>query len=402
MEANGVGIDIDRLISERARSIDASGIRRVLDLEATMKDPIDLSIGQPDFPVPDEIKKAAQDAIEDNQNGYTATQGIPALRRAACAHLVHDLGWRNDLGEPSAPTQAIVTSGTSGGLFLAFMSLLDEGDEVIVPDPYFVAYPNMPRLGGAKVVTCDTYPDFRMTAERIEPLITERTKAVLNDSPSNPCGVVLTSAEWRDVLELCRSRGVLLISDEIYDEFTYEDHREKLDDGRLVCPSAGRFPDAEHDMLVIRGFGKTYGCTGWRMGYAAGPAPVIAAMTRLQQYSYVCAPAPLQHGCLASFGVDMREMVTRFAHRREMVLAALGDLANVARPGGAFYAFVEVPRRLGMSGQEFFQAGVERNVLTIPGNAFSNHDTHFRLSFAVHEERLARGLEILAAIMRGE
>ncbi len=396
-----MAIDFDRLISERARSVDASGIRKVFDLGATLQNPINLSIGQPDFPVPREMKEAAKDAIEHDQNGYTLTQGIPALRRAVCSHIVKDLGWSSDLGEAGAGSQAMVTTGTSGGLFLAFLSLLGPGDEIIVPDPYFVAYPHMPRLAGATVVKCDTYPDFRMTAERIEPLITERTKVVLMDSPSNPAGVVLSSEECRAVLELCRSRNLLLISDEIYDEFTFADHRERMEDGRLVCPSPARFADAEKDVLLIRGFGKTYGCTGWRMGYAAGPAPVIAAMTKMQQYSFVCAPTPLQHGCLASFGVDMTETVARFAHRRDMVLAALGDLTHVERPGGAFYAFVEVPRRLGMSGQEFFQAAVEKNVLTIPGNVFSDHDTHFRLSFAVEEERLARGLEILAGLMRG-
>lgn len=397
-----MAIDCERLISDRARSIDASGIRKVFDLGATLKDPINLSIGQPDFPVPPEMKRAACEAIEHDQNGYTLTQGIPALRRAICAHVSKDLGWPSDLGEPGSATQAMVTTGTSGGLFLAFMSLLGPGDEIIVPDPYFVAYPHMARLVGATVVKCDTYPDFRMTADRIEPLITAKTKAVLIDSPSNPAGVVLSGQECRDVLELCRAKGVLLISDEIYDEFTFADHRERMEDGRMVCPSPGRFAGAHEDVLLIRGFGKTYGCTGWRMGYAAGPAPVIGAMTKMQQYSFVCAPTPLQHGCLASFGVDMTETVARFAHRRDMVLAALGDLTHVANPGGAFYAFVEVPRRIGMSGQEFFQRAVERNVLTIPGNVFSDHDTHFRLSFAVDEERLARGLEILAGLMRGE
>ena len=394
-------MDIDRLISSRARELDTSGIRKVFELGATLKDPINLSIGQPDFPVPDSIKGAAVRAIEENHNGYTLTQGIPALRRKICEHLVADLGWPSDLGRPESPVGALVTGGTSGALLLSFLALLNPGDEIIIPDPYFVAYPHMPTLAGAAAIRCDTYPDFRMTAARIEPLITERTKAVLIDSPSNPCGVVLSSGELRDILELCRAKGVLLISDEIYDEFCFADHREAGPDGRPRTPSPARFEGAHEDVLVIRGFGKTYGCTGWRMGYAAGPMPLIREITKLQQYSFVCSPSPLQHGCLAAFDVDMTETVATYARRRDRVLERLAPLTSVPTPGGAFYLFVEVPPALGMTGQEFFQAAVERNVLLIPGNVFSDRDTHVRMSIATPDERLDRGLDILAEIMQG-
>ena len=392
-------MDIDRLISARAKALDTSGIRKVFELGATLKDPINLSIGQPDFPVPDELKRAAKDAIDADHNGYTLTQGIPALRARICEHLVADLGWPRDLGQPNASTGAVVTGGTSGALLLSFLALLDPGDEIIIPDPYFVAYPHMPTLAGAKAVRCDTYPDFRMTAARIEPLITARTKAVLIDSPSNPCGVVLSSGELREIYDLCRGRGVLLISDEIYDEFCFDDHREAASSGRRVAPSPARFAGAHESVLVIRGFGKTYGCTGWRMGYAAGPTSIIRQITKLQQYSFVCSPTPLQHGCLASFDLDMSETVARYALRRDRVLAKLAPLTSVPTPGGAFYLFVQVPERLGMTGQEFFQAAVERNVLVIPGNVFSDRDTHFRMSIATDDARLDRGAEILAGLM---
>jgi aspartate/methionine/tyrosine aminotransferase len=394
-------MDIDRLIADRARALDTSGIRKVFELGATLKDPINLSIGQPDFHVPDSIKAAAVRAIDTDQNGYTLTQGIPALRRRICDHLVADLGWPDNLGQPDSAVGALVTSGTSGALLLAFLALLNPGDEIIIPDPYFVAYPHMPTLAGAKAIRCDTYPDFRMTADRIEPLITARTKAVLIDSPSNPCGVVLSSGELRDILDLCRAKGVLLISDEIYDEFCFADHREEGPDGRLRTPSPARFDGAHEDVLVIRGFGKTYGCTGWRMGYAAGPARIIREITKLQQYSFVCSPTPLQHGCLAAFDVDMTETVATYARRRDRVLERLAPLTSVPTPGGAFYLFVQVPPALGMTGQQFFQAALERNVLMIPGNVFSDRDTHFRMSIATPDERLDQGLDILADLMRG-
>jgi aspartate/methionine/tyrosine aminotransferase len=388
-------VDVDRLISDRARALDTSGIRKVFELGATLEDPINLSIGQPDFHVPSELKRAAIDAIERDQSGYTLTQGIPALRRRCAERLVEDVGWPEDLGTPGASTGVMITSGTSGALVLAMLALISPGDEVVIPDPYFVAYPHQPTLAGGRAVCCDTYPDFRMTAERVEPLITERTKAVLIDSPSNPAGVVLSRAECRDLLALCRSRGVLLISDEIYAEFIFEDH---LEDG--VCPSPARFDGAHEDVLLIRGFGKTWGCTGWRMGYAAGPARLIAEMTKLQQYTFVCSPTPLQHGCVEAFGVDMGPTVARFAARRDRAMAALAGVTDVPRPGGAFYLFVPIPERAGMTGQQLFERALERNLLLIPGGVFSNRDTHVRVSIAAPDDRLDEGVAILADLLR--
>ena len=232
-------MDFSSAISARARSVDVSGIRRIFELGAQLTDPINLSIGQPDFPVPDALKRAAIDAIENNRNGYTLTQGIPELRQRIGAHLKTDLGW----DAPSDDVGVMVTGGTSGALFLAAMALLDEGDECIIPDPYFVLYPNLASLTGAKAVLCDTYPDFRMTAERVEPLITARTKFVLFNSPGNPSGVVPTNEECRELLELCRAKGVILLSDEIYDEFVYSDALEPSPSGEAGarCPSPGRF-----------------------------------------------------------------------------------------------------------------------------------------------------------------
>ncbi|MFM7259627.1 MAG: pyridoxal phosphate-dependent aminotransferase, partial [bacterium] len=193
--ASSARLDVHRLLSRRAQSIDASGIRKVFDLAAHLKDPINLSIGQPDFPVPDSLKRAAIRAIEENRNGYTQTQGCPELLGAIWRRRGNEVGWNPD---PAHGLSAIVTSGTSGGLVLGMMCLLDAGDEAIVPDPYFVMYPQLAALTGGKIVLCDTYPDFRMTADRIEPLITPRTKAVLVNSPGNPTGVVLSSRELSD------------------------------------------------------------------------------------------------------------------------------------------------------------------------------------------------------------
>lgn len=380
-------LDIDALISDRAHAIDVSGIRRVFELGAQLENPINLSIGQPNFPVPQQIKQAAIKAIEDDRNGYTLTQGTPELLDAISAHLADDVSWT----VPSDDLGVMVTSGTSGALLLAFLTMLNPGDEAIIGDPYFVIYPALGTITGAKTVLCDTYPDFRMTAERVEPLLTDRTRLVLLNSPGNPSGVVLTNAELRDLVDLCESRGVMIVSDEIYDAFTYDDARE---DGRFPSPAR-----MSRNLLLIRGFGKSYGCTGWRLGYAAGPKPLIQQMAKLQQYTFVCAPSMAQVGVAEAFNVDLSDHVAAYERKRNMVEAAFEDVTELVHPGGAFYAFVEIPERLGMTAQQFAEDAVQQRVLAIPGNVFSQRDTHLRLSYAAPDETVKAGLEILRRMM---
>ncbi len=354
-----------------------------------MQDPINLSIGQPDFPVFYAMMDAAIAAIRENKHGYTVTQGIPQLLAAVRQRLEHDFGagWSTT----NENLSAVITSGTSGGILLALMAILDAGDEFISPDPYFVMYPQVGKLLGAHCVLCDTYPDFRMTAARVEPLITERTKAVLLNSPSNPCGTVLTAKEIAELVQLCERRGVLLISDEIYDEFCFSDARENG-----LCPSPGRM---SNNCLIIRGFGKTHGCTGWRLGYAGGPLPLIQEMAKLQQSTFVCAPSPLQWGVVPSFQEDLSSVLKEYEGRRQMVLDAFSGVANVTRPGGAFYAFVEVPPKLNLTAAHFVEQAIAKRVLIIPGGVFSHRDTHFRLSFAASRAKLSEGLGILRELM---
>ena len=398
---------IEQLIADRAGAIDASGIRRIFNLASSLKDPINLSIGQPDFPVPAAIRDAAERAIQEHKNGYTLTQGDLSLLGRVTDWLKLDLGWDcavTGQGEPGQPT-AFITSGTSGALFLAFMALLNPGDECIIPDPYFVCYPHLATMCGAKAITCDTYPDFQLTAERVEPLITERTKFVLLNTPSNPSGVVMCKEECIKLRALCRSRGVLLITDEIYDEFVFSESLNDVaagDNGLKRCPSPARVDGAHEDTLLIRGFGKTYGCTGWRLGYAAGPAAIIDQMSKLQQYTFVCAPAPLQAGVAESFDVSMSEHVSEYESRRDMVIDRLSKVTKVGTPGGAFYAFIEIPESLGLSGTQFAEKCIERELLVIPGGAFSARDTHFRISFATARDRLEKGLDILCELLGRE
>lgn len=394
-------MDMERLIADRARAVEASGIREVFKRRESMVDPIDFSIGQPDFFVPDAVKAEAVRAINENQNAYTLTQGVKPLIERIARYVENDLGW------PAEHTKqaTIVTDGTSGGLHIAMLAMLNPGDQIILSDPYFVAYPHMARLCGAEPVFCDTYPDFKMTAARLEPLITPRTKAILFNSPSNPSGVVMTARECADVLDLCRRRNVLLISDEIYDEFCYSDAAEPVGVGdnpaRRRCPSACRVKGSEDSILLIRGFGKTYGCTGWRMGYTVGPRPLIEQMLKMQQYSFVCAPSPFQWACAQALDVDMGPRVAEYERKRDRVYERLAPLTGMVKPGGAFYAFVPVPARAAASGHAFYEKAAEHKVLVVKGGVFSQRDTHFRLSFACKDERLERGLDVLTTMLKG-
>lgn len=382
----------DRFIADRVKAIDASGIRRVFDLAAKLDDPINLSIGQPDFDVPEPIRNAACEAIQAGANRYTPTQGSPAVRASIVKRLAQEFPDTLGRGGPDRldpDIGVLVTSGVSGALMLTLLCTVGPGDEVVIPDPYFVMYKHLVTLAGATPIYVDTYPDFDVTAARLEPVLTDRTKLVLFNTPSNPTGVTASQAVCDEVIQLCERRGVLVVSDEIYDEFCYE----KIDaDGTAYCPSPLR---TSPNALLLRGYSKTYGMTGWRLGYAAGPAAIIEQMTKLQQYSFVCAPSMVQVAGAMALGVDMSQHVEAYKRKRDRVVEKLSPHYALTTPGGAFYAFPQVPERLGITATQFVEQAVAKNLLIIPGNVFSERDTHFRLSYACDDATLDRGLHVL-------
>src|SRR3954467_2535466 len=287
-------------VSRRALAVDASGIRKVFDLAAKMTDPINLSIGLPDFDVPNEVKDAAIESIRAGHNRYTQTQGIAPLRQRLRAELSKEIG--RDIGE------VLITSGVSGGLLLAIMAVIDPGDEAIFLDPYFVMYKHLVTMAGGRSAIVDSYPDFRFYAERVERAITPRTKLLMLNSPSNPTGVVMTEAEVRAAFELAKKYYLLVLSDEIYEPFLY--------DAARGLPSAAKLYEKT---IILRGFSKSHAMTGWRLGYAAGPAEIISQMTKLQQYTFVCAPSPLQYAALKALDVPMTDAVTAYRRKRDIV-----------------------------------------------------------------------------------
>jgi aspartate/methionine/tyrosine aminotransferase len=366
----------DAWIAERMKQIDVSGIRKAFDMAKTMRDPINLSIGLPDFDVAEPVKIAAIEAIKAGRNAYTVTQGIPELRDKIQATVEREFH--------HSDRQALITAGTSGALLLAICSVVDPGDELIAFDPCFMIYRQLNTLAGGRTVLVETYPDFRIDATRVEKAITPRTKCVVVNSPASPTGSVATVAEMQALAELCKRRDVLLISDEVYRSYCY--------DRPFATPATWN-----EDVVVVDGFSKSHGMTGWRLGFAHGPSRLIEEMAKLQQFSFVCAPSMAQHSGVAALDEDLTAQALAYRRKRDMVVEALGDDFELARPEGAFYAF---PRAPWGTGTEFVAQAIKNNVLVIPGNVFSMSDTHFRISYAVDDNTLGRGLEILRQVAR--
>lgn len=367
--------NVQSWLAKRTLAFDSSGIRKVFALAASMKNPINLSIGQPDFDVPAPIRAAACEAIQSAKNAYSPTQGVAPLLSRIGADVQERFGHED--------RSVFISSGTSGGLVLAMLSLVDPGDEVIVFDPYFVMYVPLIQLVGGVPVLIDTYPDFRIDLDRVRAAITPKTKLVLFNSPGNPTGVTASLEEVRGIAELCQEKGVVLLSDEIYSPFHFG--------GPMRSPA-----EFNPQTIVIDGFSKSYAMTGWRLGYVHGPSEVIQTMLKLQQYTFVCAPTPLQHAALAALDYDMSQHYRNYEEKRNRIVRGLTGYYEFVEPGGAFYIFPKVPSG---NATDFVARAIANELLVIPGNIFSRRDTHFRISFAASDETLDRGIDVLRKLV---
>ena len=363
-------------IADRMHKIDASGIRKVFDLAAKMKAPINLSIGQPHFDTPAPLKQAMIRAVEAGKNAYSQTQGI--------APLVEKIQSSVDKLYGHADRKAFVTSGTGGGLMLALQTLVNPGDEVIAFDPWFVMYKHLTTLAGGTTVQVSTYPDFTVDVAKLEAAITPRTKVILFNSPSNPTGTVASEEKMKAVCDLCRDRNIALISDEIYRSFCY--------DRPFVSPA--KFYDKT---IVVDGFSKSHSMTGWRIGWAHGPQEIIQQMIKLQQFTFVCSPHPVQWAGVEAWDYDVSDRTAEYKAKRDFMIRELSGLYDIRGADGAFYLFIKAPWG---TGTEFVQKAIENELLIIPGNVFSQQDTHFRLSYAAEDKTLERGVEVLKRIAK--
>ena len=367
------------IIADRTKLIDASGIRKVFALGATLKDPINFSIGQPDFDVPEELKEAAIKAIREGQNKYSQTAGDATLKNRITEQVKGEFGWENPA--------VLVASGVSGGLLLAFLALIDPGDEVIVPDPYFVIYKHVVNMLGGKCVFIDCYPDFDLPVEKIAEAITAKTKMIILNSPCNPTGMVYSEERIKALAKVAADNDILVMTDEIYDKYCYDGD----------CPSIVHHYEK---CLLLRGFSKSYAMTGWRMGYVAAHESlkdIIEQMTKIQQYTFVCAPTPFQQAALAALDYDVSDLVDAYRRKRDLLYDGLSEKFEMVKPGGAFYAFIKAPGSVGAT--EFVEKAIKNNVLIIPGNVFSEKDTHFRISYATTDDKIRQGVEILRSLI---
>ena len=373
------------MIANRMKTFEASGIRKVFDMAKKIKNPINLSIGQPHFDVPQKLKKMFGDLVDQKTHGYTQTQGNGELVEM----IKKEVSKKKSLDD----FEMMITSGVSGGIFLSLSVLLNPNDEMVVFDPYFVMYKQIATWLGAKVVCCDTYPNFSVDIEKLEKHLSSKTKVLVLNSPSNPTGYVNTEDELLAIAKLAEKYGFYVISDEIYERFCYNE--SYLKNG---FPSF--FGKCER-MILLNGFSKSHGVTGWRIGYAVGPPEIIEAMSNLQQYTFVCAPSTTQNVMLGAYDKEVIEVLDEhildYKNKRDFVYKTLREDYEIVKSEGAFYFFVKCP--FGNS-ESFVKRAIEKKLLIVPGNVFSRSNTHFRISFSASDSMLKQGCDILLELVR--
>lgn len=379
-------------ISRAVAELAPSGIRKFFDIVSQMDDVISLGVGEPDFITPWRIRDAAIDSLERGFTQYTGNSGLPALRReiSRYLHRVCGIDYHPD-GE------VLVTVGVSEGLDLALRALLNPGDEVLIPEPCYVSYAPCTLLAGGHPVRVTTTAagGFIPTVPQMSRLCSPRTRVLLLNYPNNPTGCTFNHLQLEEIARFCIERGLVVISDEIYSELSFE--RPHI--------SIGSMPGMRECTLVLNGFSKAFAMTGWRLAYAAGPRDVIGAMTRIHQYTMLCAPITAQMAAIEALkcaGDDVRRMVESYNGRRRLVVSRLRSMGlNCVEPEGAFYAFPDVSAT-GLDGETFAERLLhEERVAVVPGSAFGEGaKQHVRLCYATGEEQLVEALDRMERFVR--
>jgi aminotransferase len=379
-------------ISRRVASVPPSGIRRFFDIAATMPDVISLGVGEPDFVTPAPILNAGIASLQRGETAYTSNSGIAALREALSAHLSRRYGVEYD-----PEHELLITVGVSEALYLAVTAILDPGDEVIVPQPCFVSYVPEVIFAGGTAVTLPTnvHDGFQVTGAAIEARVTPRTKAILIGYPNNPTGAVLSRERMLEIAQAAQKHDLIVISDEIYDRLVYGVEH--------VCFAA--LPGMRAHTILLGGFSKDYAMTGWRIGYVAAPAELLAAMRKVHQYTIMSAPTTGQHAALAALAQGeehVQRMVAEYDRRRRLIVGGCNALGlDCFEPRGAFYAFPSVART-GMSDEEFAERLLlEEQVAVVPGNAFGEGGAGYvRMCYAQSYEKIEQALERIHRFMQ--
>ncbi|MFN3652037.1 MAG: aminotransferase class I/II-fold pyridoxal phosphate-dependent enzyme [Armatimonadota bacterium] len=371
-------------VARAVAEIPPSGIRRFFDIVSQMEDVVSLGVGEPDFVTPWRIREAAIYSLERGHTQYTSNWGLLELRQEVARLLDRTYGV-----EYRPENEILITVGVSEALDLAMRAILNPGDEVIIPEPCYVSYrPTVSLAGGVPVPVPGVASDsFRVDVDAIERAVTPRTRAILLNYPSNPTGATLRRPELERLAELAERRDLIVVSDEIYAELTYE--------AAHICFAGLR--GMRDRTILLNGFSKAYAMTGWRMAYAAGPPDLVGAMTKIHQYSMLCAPIMSQYAALAACregDAEVQEMVTQYGERRRFFVKGLNEIGLTCHlPEGAFYAFPSV-RETGLTGDEFAERLLmEERVAVVPGSAFGvGAEHHVRCSYAASLDQLREAL----------
>jgi aminotransferase len=379
---------VDRL-SERARTVPPSGIRRFFDIAATMDDVVSLGIGEPDFVSPQPIIDAAVESLRRGQTGYTANAGIYELRELITGELsrLYHVDY-----DPAS--EIIVTVGVSEALQLAMLALLDPGDEVLIPEPCFVSYGPTAIFadGQVRYVPTSVEHDFQVTATDLERHITSKTKLLFLGYPNNPTGAVLRRETVEEIAELAIEHDLTVLSDEIYDRLIYGESKER---GHVCVPS---IPGMRERTILLGGFSKNFAMTGWRVGYVCAPKPILTGMYKLHQYIIMSAPTMAQYGAIAAIEKcqeDVERMRRSYNERRRFIVDGLRAAGlPTFEPEGAFYCFPDI-RSTGLSSEDFAQRLLdEEHIACVPGDAFGPSGSgYLRCSYATSMENLERAVE---------
>ncbi|HMQ31231.1 MAG TPA: aminotransferase class I/II-fold pyridoxal phosphate-dependent enzyme [Chloroflexaceae bacterium] len=378
-------------LSRRVRGIPPSGIRRFFDIAATMPDVISLGVGEPDFITPGPIRAAGQRSI-DQTTAYTSNSGLKELRVAVAAHLTMRYGADYD---PEG--ELLMTVGVSEAMMAVALALLDPGDEVLMPEPCFVAYPACVQLADAKPVYVPTRVEdgFQVTGAALEAAITPRTRAILIGYPNNPTGAVLSPERMREVAAVAERHDLIVISDEIYDRLVYGVEH--------TCFAA--LPGMRERTVLLGGFSKAYAMTGWRLGWLAAPEEIAAAARKVHQYAIMSAPTMSQYAGLEAlrFGEEsVQAMVAEYDRRRRVIVQGFNSIGlKTFEPQGAFYAFPSIAH-LGLSSEEFCgRLLAEQQVAVIPGDAFGPSGAGFvRACYATSMDKIEEALERVERFVR--
>ena len=378
-------MDYDKLIAPAAAAMRPSGIRKFFDLAAEMPECISLGVGEPDFKTPWAVREAGIESLEHGRTRYTSNAGLKELRAEIARYLDRRMGLKYDPAK-----EVLVTVGGSEAIDMCIRTLVQPGDEVIIPEPCFVCYEPITTLsGGVPVhVACHQEDEFRLRADALKAAITPRTKLLIMPFPNNPTGAVMERADLEAIAEVLRGTDIMVLSDEIYAELNY---------GLQNHVSIATLPGMAERTVVVNGFSKTYAMTGWRLGYACGPAPIIKIMTKIHQSAIMSAPTTSQYAAITALkdcDGPLERMRNEYNMRRRLVVKSFNDMGlSCFEPRGAFYAFPCI-KSSGMTSEEFCTKLLEqKHVAIIPGNAFgASGEGYARVSYAYSVEHLMEAL----------